>query len=137
MTRQVVTVTEETPIEEVVRLMEQHGIKRVPVMRNNVIVGIISRANLLRGFAHQLDQTANAKTDDLSIRAQVIDELMKHRWGARAPIDIAVRNGIVELWGPVYDERVAQALRVAAENVPGVRGVQVTTLPEGAGRNVH
>ena len=137
MTRQVVTVREETPIEQVVHLMEQHSIKRVPVMRDNAIVGIISRANLLRGFAHQLDQAADAKTDDLSIRGQIIAELMKHRWGGRAPIDIAVRNGIVELWGPVYDERVAQALRVAAENVPGVKGVEVTTLPEGAGRNVH
>jgi hypothetical protein len=133
MTRQVVTVTEETPIEQVVHLMEQHNIKRVPVMRDNAIVGIISRANLLRGFAHQLDQAADAKTDDLSIRGQIIAELMKHRWGGRAPIDIAVRSGIVKLWGPVYDERVAQALRVAAENVPGVRGVEVTTLPEREG----
>src|SRR6516225_2170126 len=137
MTRRVVTVTEETPIEQVVHLMEQHSINRVPVMRDNAIVGIISRANLLRAFAHQLDQAADAKTDDLSIRGQIISELMKHRWGGRAPIDILVRNGIVELWGPVYDERVAQALRVAAENVPGVKGVEVTTLPDRESGGTH
>jgi osmotically-inducible protein OsmY len=68
----------------------------------------------------------------MAIRAQIIAELMKHRWGGRAPIDIVVRSGIVDLWGPVYDERVAQALRVAAENVPGVRGVKVIALPEPA-----
>lgn len=135
MTRQVVTVSEETPIEEVVRLMELHRIKRVPVMRDNMIVGIVSRANLLRGFTHQLDHPGGA--DDIVIRAQIINELMKHRWGDRAPIDIAVRNGIVELWGPVYDERVARALRVAAENVPGVRGVEVTALPSHATREMH
>ncbi len=134
MTRQVVTVTEETPIEEVVRLMEQHRIKRVPVMRDREIVGIVSRANLLRGFAHQPDQPPDTKPDDMAIRAQIIAELMKHRWGDRAPVDIVVRGGIVDLWGPVYDERVARALRVAAENVPGVRGVKVTALPEPAAR---
>ena len=127
MTRHVVTVTEETSIEEVVRLMEQHRIKRVLVMRDSTIAGIVSRANLLRGLAHQPDDASRA--DDMTIRAQIIAELMKHRWGDRAPIDIVVRDGIVELWGPVYDERVAQALRVAAENVPGVRNVEITALP--------
>jgi CBS domain-containing protein len=135
MTREVVTVNEETPIEEVVQLMEQHRIKRVPVMRDNTIVGIVSRANLLHGFARQQEHASGA--DDMAIRAQIINELMKHRWGDRAPIDIVVRNGIVQLWGPVYDERVARALRVAAENVPGVRGVEVTTLPEPAGTETH
>jgi predicted transcriptional regulator len=135
MTRQVVTASEETPIGEVVRLMEQRRIKRVPVMRDKEIVGIVSRANLLRAFAHQPDQPASA--DDVAIRAQIVAELMKHRWGDRAPIDIIVRNGIVELWGPVYDERVARALGVAAENVPGVRGVEVTALPESAALELH
>jgi osmotically-inducible protein OsmY len=98
-------------------------------MRDNKIVGIVSRANLLRGFAHQPDQAANAKTDDVAIRAQIIAELRNQLWGEHAPLDIVVRDGVVELWGPIYDERVARALRVVAENVPGVRRVEVTTLP--------
>jgi len=110
MTRQVVTVAEETPVDEIARLMERHRIKRVPVIRDNRVVGIVSRANLLRGLA-------------------CLAELDAQAWGRRAPIDVTVRNGTVQLWGPVADERVAQALRVAAENVPGVKGVEVTTLP--------
>jgi CBS domain-containing protein len=129
MTRQVVTVAEETPVDEIVRLMEQYRIKRVPVIRDNKVVGIVSRANLLRGLARLADEAPAATANDLAIREQILAELDTQAWGHRAPIDVVVRNGIVQLWGPVYDERVAQALRVAAENVPGVRSVEVTTLP--------
>jgi len=129
MTRQVVTVAEETPVDEIARLMERHRIKRVPVTRDNRVVGIVSRANLLRGLARLADQAPAATANDLAIREQILTELDAQVWGRRAPIDVTVRNGIVQLWGPVADERVAQALRVAAENVPGVKGVEVTTLP--------
>jgi len=129
MTRQVVKVAEETPVDEIARLMERHRIKRVPVTRDNTVVGIVSRANLLRGLARLADQAPAATANDLAIREQILTELDAQVWGRRAPIDVTVRNGIVQLWGPVADERVAQALRVAAENVPGVKGVEVTTLP--------
>jgi CBS domain-containing protein len=129
MTRQVVTVTEDTSIDEIVRLMERHRIKRVPVMRENYVVGIVSRANLIRGLARQQDGLSSVSAADMAIREQILSELISQPWGERAPIDIDVRGGVVQLWGPVYDERVARALRVAAENVPGVKGVEVTTLP--------
>ena len=129
MTRQVITVAEETPVDEIARLMERHFIKRVPVTRDNKIVGIVSRANLVRELARQPDEAPTATANDLAIREQIVTELVSQSWGEHAPIDISVRDGIVQLWGPVYDKRVAQALRVAAENVPGVKGVEVTTLP--------
>ena len=129
MTRQVVTVAEETPVDEIARLMERHRIKRVPVVRDNRVVGIVSRANLLRGLARLADAAPAATANDLAIREQILAELDAQAWGRRAPIDVLVRNGIVQVWGPVSDERVVQALRVAAENVPGVKGVEVTTLP--------
>jgi CBS domain-containing protein len=122
MTRRVVTVAEETPVDEIARLMERHRIKRVPVVRDNRVVGIISLARLA-------DAAPAATANDLAIREQILAELDAQAWGRRAPIDVTVRNGIVQLWGPVPDDRVAQALRVAAENVPGVKGVEVTTLP--------
>jgi CBS-domain-containing membrane protein len=129
MTRQVVTVAEEAPLDEIVQLMERHFIKRVPVVRDNRVVGIVSRANLLHGLARKPDETHAVTANDLSIRKQIVSELVRQTWGDHAPIDIDVRDGIVQIWGPVYDERVARALRVTAENVPGVRGVEVTTLP--------
>ena len=129
MTRQVVTVAEETSVDEIVGLIERHRIKRVPVIRDNRVVGVVSRANLLRGLARLADGVPAATANDLAIREKILAELDTQAWSQRAPIDVVVRNGIVQLWGPVYDERVAQALRVAAENVPGVRGVEVTILP--------
>jgi predicted transcriptional regulator len=128
MTPQVVTVAEETPVSEIARLMERHRIKRVPVIRNNRVVGIVSRANLLRGLARLMDEPPAATANDLAIREQILAELDAQGWSHRAPVDVVVRDGIVQLWGPVHDDRVAQALRVAAENVPGVKGVEVTTL---------
>src|SRR5262249_61545941 len=89
----------------------------------------LSRANLPRGFCRLADGAAAAAANDLAIREQILAELDAQAWGRRAPIDVTVRNGTVQLWGPVPDDRVAQALRVAAENVPGVKGVEVTTLP--------
>jgi CBS domain-containing protein len=129
MTKEVVTVTEETPVEEIVRLMGRYRIKRVPVVRGKKVIGIVSRANLLRELARPRDEAASAKANDLAIREQILTELINQQWGYHAPIDITVRDGIVQLWGPVSDERVARALRVAAENIPGVKGVDVTTLP--------
>src|SRR5262245_40425427 len=121
MTRRVTTVTEDTSVEEIAGLLDRHRIKRVPVMRDNKIVGIVSRANLLRGFARQQDEAPGAKSDDVAIRAQIIAELRNQLWGEHAPLDVVVRDGVVALRGPIYDERVARALRVIAENVPGVR----------------
>jgi CBS domain-containing protein len=129
MTKDVVSVVEETPVEEIARLMERHRIKRVPVVRENKVVGIVSRANLIREVARSPDEQRDDRASDLAIRKQILDELISQRWGDRAPVDIDVRDGMVQIWGPVYDERVAQALRVAAENVPGVRHVEVTILP--------
>src|SRR5262249_57728352 len=99
------------------------------VVGDDGVGGIISRATWRGGRARLADAAPAATANDLAIREQILAELDAQAWGRRAPIDVTVRNGIVQLWGPVPDDRVAQALRVAAENVPGVKGVEVTTLP--------
>ena len=76
MTRHVVTVVEETPVHEIVRLMERHRIKRVPVICDNRVVGIVSRANLLRGLARQPDAAPTSIANDLAIREQIVTELV-------------------------------------------------------------
>jgi CBS domain-containing protein len=129
MTKQVVTVDEDTPVEEIAQLMEHHRIKRVPVVRDGKVVGIVSRANLIRELTRPRDEAPGSRASDAALREQILNELVNQQWCYHAPIDIAVRDGIAQLWGPVYDERVAQALRVAAENVPGVKHVEMTALP--------
>lgn len=125
MSREVVTVTAETPVQDVVELMDARGIKRVPVVRDGAVIGIISRANFLRSLARQADGGPPAiGTTDETIRARITSELQEQSWAPRASIDVMVRDGVVELHGAIIDERVRQAIIVAAENVRGVKQVK-------------
>jgi CBS domain-containing protein len=124
MTAEPLTVTESTPLEEVVTLMEKRRIKRVPVVRGQEVVGIVSRANLIHALAGVAREVKPAAAGDQAIREQVLAELARQPWAPVALIDIVVRNGVVELWGTITDERERQAIVVAAENVPGVKAVK-------------
>jgi len=124
MTREPVTVTPDTPLKEIVELMERHQIKRVPVLDGDEPVGILSRADLLRGLAGALEAIPAAATSDEEISERILAELAKAAWVPRDGISITVENGIVDLNGVILDEHEREALRVAAENVPGVRAVE-------------
>jgi len=124
MTREPVTVTEDTPLDDVVRTMEKHRIKRVPVMRGQELVGLISRANLLHALASVSSQVGAGTVDDADIRGRLLAELQSERWAPVGTVDVVVRDGIVDLWGAIADERQREALVVAAENTPGVNAVR-------------
>ena len=124
MTPDPVTVSEETPLEDIVTLMEKRQIKRVPVVGGEHVVGIVSRANLLRALASFAREAKPAEQSDEAIRALLVAELGKQPWAPVALISPIVRNGVVELWGTITDERERQALVIAAENVPGVKAVR-------------
>jgi CBS domain-containing protein len=123
MTSDPVTVTEDTSLDEVVRAMEKRGIKRLPVVRGNDVVGMVTRANLvhaLAGVAHELMPTT---TSDEAIRERLLSGLAKETWAPVGLIDVTVRNGVVELWGTITEARQRPALIAAAENVSGVKAV--------------
>jgi len=122
MTRDVATVGENASIDKVVDLMERRQIKRLPVTRGGKLVGIISRANLLHALAG-LQMPAPA-ADDAAIRKRLMGELAHQPWAPRASTNIVVRDGVVHLWGTVFDDREREALKVAAENLPGVKAVK-------------
>ena len=125
MTREPVSVAPDTPLKEIVELMERHRIKRVPVLDGDAPVGILSRADLLRGIAGALEAApAAAAMSDEEIRERILAELARAAWVPRDGIAITVENGIVDLNGVILDENEREALRVAAENVPGVRAVE-------------
>jgi CBS domain-containing protein len=124
MTRDPETVPEDRQLSDVVQLMEKHQIKRVPVVRGNQVVGIISRANLLHALASAGGDAASPKRDDDVIRERLLAELDKQRWAPIALINVIVRNGVVELWGTITDERQRHAIMVAAENISGVKDVR-------------
>ena len=124
MTSDLVSVTRETPLDEMVRLMERRRIKRLPVLDDNVLVGIVSRADLLRSLLHALEaQHSEARRDD-EIREQILAELAKAAWVPRDGLSISVKDGVVDLNGVILDEKEREALRVVAENAPGVKAVE-------------
>ncbi|MBP2298699.1 CBS domain-containing protein [Azospirillum picis] len=133
MTTHVTTVDEAASPEDIVRTMETRRIKRVPVVRQGQLVGIISRANLLRALASGVSDTTGATAatsaatsvaDDRSLKERVTAAVRELNWEARSHDAIIVRNGVVQLWGFASSASQRDALRVAAEGVPGVKGVE-------------
>ncbi len=123
MTKDVASVSENAGIDQVVELMEQRGIRRVPVLRGEVVVGIISRADLIRVIGEALGARADARRDDPAIREALLGELKKQNWFGAQSISILVEHGTVTLDGILFDDAARAALVVASENVPGVKSV--------------
>lgn len=122
MSRPAVTVPEDADLADVARLLDRRGIKRVPVLRDGKLVGIISRANLLQGLISQKAAAAPA-TDD-AIRAAITEVLRGEPWANVLTTNVVVTNGVVHLWAVVHSEHERQALVVAAESIPGVVRVE-------------
>jgi CBS domain-containing protein len=125
MTEAVVSVTEDTPLADVVKLMEKRHIKRVPVLRGEALVGLVSRADLVRALAQKLNARAPAGfISDLAIETALVAELTNSKWANSHNVSVAVRDGVVTLDGVIFNEAIRPALRVAAENTPGVKSVE-------------
>ena len=122
MTPEPLTITEDTALEEIVELMERNNVKRLPVMRGDRIVGIVSRANLLQAVASLAREIPDPTADDDHIRNRVIDAIEKNDW-CPFGLSVIVRGGIVHLSGVITEERSRKAAVVAAENVTGVTKV--------------
>jgi len=123
MTRRVVTVADDIPLAEVARMLERHGIKRVPVVRSGRVVGVVSRANLLQGLAAAPART-EAAVDDATIRNRLLKTLDQQPWLTAIHPNVVVTDGIAHLWGLVPTEQQRDALRVLAENIEGVRAIE-------------
>jgi CBS domain-containing protein len=117
-------VSEDATVEEIVDLMESHRIKRVPVTRGERLVGIVSRANLVRAMLPVAVAAHPPAQSDLDIRNSIVEQLHRQKWAPVAMVDITVNKGIVEFWGTIVEERDRTALKVLAENVPGVKAVR-------------
>ena len=124
MTEDVVSVAEDTPLAEIVQLMERRRIKRLPVLRGDALVGIVTRADLMRALGQLVDKEPISASDDDEIQKCVLAELARTAWAPRAGITVVVTDGIVELDGAITNEKAREAVRVAAENVPGVKSVR-------------
>src|SRR5512133_3876134 len=125
MTRGVLSVTEDTPVADIAVLLETNRIKRVPVLRDGKLVGIVSRANLVRALAMTVNEGADAaEPTDRAIRDRLMAELRGQKWAEVSPANVTVKDGVVHLWSSYVSEQERRALIVAAENLPGVRRVE-------------
>ena len=124
MSTNLVTVDEQTPLREVAGLMEEYGVKRIPVVGSDgKVVGIVSRADLMSALAEVLSESKKVPADDQSIRRVIVSEMKRQPWCPVQSLRIRVRGGYVDLSGTIFDERQRQALHVLVENVQGVKGI--------------
>ena len=125
MTRDVISVSDTTPLADIAILLEANRIKRVPVVRDGKLVGIVSRANLVRALAMTVNEPpSSVELDDRTIRDRLLAELKPQKWAEVSPANVTVKDGVVHLWSSYLSEREKRALVVAAENTPGVRRVE-------------
>jgi len=134
MTRDVITVAADTPIAEIANLLETKGIKRVPVVQDGALVGIVSRANLLQALSTRLMTAApSGPTSDRQIRDALEAEIKQQSLALLlVQYNIIVEDGVVHLWGIKHREVDYSAIIVAAENTPGVKNVVDHVQPLGA-----
>jgi len=123
MSTDVQSVEQDTALEDIVELMERKRIKRVPVLCGGQLVGIVTRSNLMHAMVSLARMAQPASKDDAAIREKLLAEMQHEKWAPLATVDIVVHEGMVELWGVIVDERQRTALKVAAENIPGVKAV--------------
>jgi CBS domain-containing protein len=129
MTRDVIAVDVDTPLSEIATLLESRGIKRVPVLHDHRLAGIVSRSNLLQALASTGAADAQSvSASDREIRDQLMKELEGRPWSF-AGRNVVVSDGVVHLWGVFRSMEAVQAVRVAAERIPGVKDVRDHTEP--------
>jgi CBS domain-containing protein len=128
MSTPVVSVSPDTPIEQVIALMEKKRIKRVPVLRDGHLEGMVSRANLMQVLLRVAPDLPASLRSDEEVRAALWRQIAGCGWIAPGALNIVVWDGVVHLHGIMSDVRQQDALRVLAENTPGVREVHCDLL---------
>jgi CBS domain-containing protein len=125
MTRNVITVDEDMPLNEIAELLERHHIKRVPVLRDGKLAGIVSRANLLHGLANTIvDHHEPGAAKDRQLRHELMKILLDDHKLDTVFVNATVSDGNVRLWGVVENADEAASAEAAAKTLPGVKSVE-------------
>ena len=122
MTRNVITAIPDTPLHEIAALLEKNLIKRVPIIKDGQLVGIVTRANLIQAVANAR-KGLDISLSDTTIRDKLLAHLKAQSWAHTSLLNVTVTDGVVDLWGMTNSETEKKAIRVAAETAPGVRAV--------------
>jgi len=123
MTQPAISVAADAPLAEVVWLMERHRVKRLPVVEKGRLVGLVTRADLLRAVAAR-QALAPVERGDEELRQKIVSMLRDEDWAASAVVHVQVENGVAQLWGTVESGDQREALLLAVRGVAGVKDVQ-------------
>ena len=129
MSTDVVSATEDTPVSEIAALLERHRIKRVPVVANGEVIGIVSRSNLIQALASSKLAVDSKRVSDRTIRLDLLNRLGQQRWTDFGSRNVTVEDGVVHLWGLVGSESERKALIALAQEVRGVSDVADEMIP--------
>lgn len=124
MTEDVLSIAQDAPLEDVVATMEKHRIKRLPVTADGRVVGVVSRADLLRALIGRVHPVEPQDTDDRSIRTAILNALEAQSWAPLTTLNVTVAEGVVDLWGTITNDQERHGIRVIAENTQGVKAVR-------------
>ena len=124
MTRKVITARPATSLREIAALLEKNRIKRIPIVANGKVVGIVSRANLIQALASLRKESEQSTASDSMIRKKVMAQLTSEHWSKNSVLNATVQGGQVKLWGVVDSETEKEAARVAAEQVAGIQAIE-------------
>ncbi len=123
MCDQVISISEDMPLDQIADLMERRHLKFVPVLKDGELVGIVSRSNLIRALASAAPALDPISHDDASLRDAIVRQMQGQRW--RLPKQgVLVKDGVAHLWGVIESEEEKRAIHIAAEGVPGVKRVE-------------
>jgi len=129
MTDGVISVAEETPLSEIAAIFERKRIKRVPVVKDGKLVGIVSRSNLIQALASVVGRMDQHDESDRQIRLDLLARLQEQKWTDFGGRNVTVSNRVVHLWGLVGSEAERKALLALAESIPGVSRVSDEMIP--------
>ena len=128
MTQDVVVASEDTPLAQLAQLMTDKAVKRLPIVRDGKVVGIVSRIDLLRALValNADDDASGARySRDQQLRQEIAAACTGRVWSQASRLDVVVHRGVAHLWGIAPSEMVRKAYQVAAESVPGVKAVEL------------
>lgn len=129
MTSPAISAQEGTPLKDIADLMLKHQIKRVPIVRDGTVVGVVSRVDLVKALLSRPPAATAAplesvpEADDEQLRRDVITAIRRLGLPLSGGFDVVARHGSIHLWGQTPDEEHHQAYRAAAAKVRGVREV--------------
>jgi CBS domain-containing protein len=129
MSRNVVSAREDTTLGEIATLLERHRIKRLPILDDGKLVGIVSRSNLIQALASQHAQPHSGADTDRDIRERLLSRLAEQDWTDFGARNIIVSDGVVHLWGLIGSPDEREALTALVEEVPGVKSVSDEMIP--------